>query len=108
MPHEFLDHPGRHSGGIGQSCHLATQSVEVEHQSASIDVGDSRPFQVGAEHLRSAVRSQREDRLSMGQIDDVGVQVKSQVGGKGQGRRLAVLRVASGNGQGRGVPLPVE
>ena len=44
----------------------------------------------------------------MGQIDDVGVQVKSQVGEKGQGLRLAVLRVASGNGQGRGVPLPVE
>ncbi|HLN31776.1 MAG TPA: hypothetical protein VK395_28810 [Gemmataceae bacterium] len=108
MPHEFLDHPGRHSGGIGQSCHLATQGVEVEHQSASIDVGDSRPFQVGAKHLRSTVRCKREDRPSMGQAGDVSVQVKSQVGGKGQGRRLAVLRVASGNGHGRGVPLPVE
>ena len=36
MPHEFLDHPGRHTSLIGQRCTLATQGVEIEYQSARL------------------------------------------------------------------------
>jgi hypothetical protein len=105
MPHEALHDAGADAGLIGKGRHLATEGVEIEHQSRGVPVGDPGGLQVGPEHLRSLPLGQREHGGVGRQGRHEGPQIARQVAREGQGRRVAVLRVAGLYRNAGGLPI---